>query len=103
VVAVADDERERRAERPSVAKPGEHLDPVLLDLLARAPPVALLAPPEVVVDRVAAEHEPRRQSRDDRDERRTVRLTGGCEAELHRRSVVRGYGKHPMSSASAPP
>ena len=44
VVSVAHDERERRAERPSVAETGEHLDLVLLDLLARAPAVALLSP-----------------------------------------------------------
>ena len=36
VVAVPDDERERRAERAAVAEAGEHLDLVRLDLLARA-------------------------------------------------------------------
>src|SRR5205823_14549580 len=41
VVAVADAERERRAERPAVAKPGEHLDLVALDLLPRRSAVAL--------------------------------------------------------------
>ena len=51
VVAVADDERERRAERPPVPEAGEHLDLVLLELLARAAAVALLAPVEVGVDR----------------------------------------------------
>ena len=41
VVAVADDERERRAERAAVAQAGEHLDRVGLDLLPRAAAVAL--------------------------------------------------------------
>ena len=35
VVAVADDERERRAERAPMAEAGEHLDLVRLDLLTR--------------------------------------------------------------------
>jgi hypothetical protein len=76
VVAVADDERERRAERPSVPQPGEHLDFVLLDLLARAPPVSVLASAQVGVDRASVEREPGGQPLEDRDERRTVRLAG---------------------------
>ena len=83
VVAVADDERERRAERAPVAKAREHLDLVRLDLLARRAAVALLAAPEVGVDRGPVEDEPRRQARDDRDERRAVRLAGRCEVERH--------------------
>ena len=63
VVAVADDERERRAERPAVAQAGEHLDVVLLDLLARAAAVALLAAAEVGVDRGAVERRARRAAR----------------------------------------
>src|SRR5436190_664899 len=47
VVAVADDERNGRPERAPVPEPGEHLDHVLLELLARAPAVALLAASEV--------------------------------------------------------
>ena len=58
MVAVADDERERRAERAAVAEAGEHLDLVRLDLLARRAAVALLAPAEVGVDRVLVEDEP---------------------------------------------
>src|SRR5207253_615356 len=83
VVAVSDDERERRPERPPVAKAGEHLDLVRLDLLARAPPVALLAAAEVGVDRLAVEDEPRWEPGDDRDERRPVRLAGGGERQRH--------------------
>ena len=79
VVAVADDERERRAERASVAEAGEHLDLVGLDLLARAAAVALLAAAQVGVDRVAVEQEPGGQAGDDRDERGPVRLAGGDE------------------------
>src|SRR5262245_872656 len=44
VVDVADDERERRAERATVAESGEHLDAVLLDLLPRRAAVPLLPP-----------------------------------------------------------
>ena len=80
VVAVADDERERRPERPAVPKPGEHLDRVRLDLLARAAAVALLPAPQVGVDRGAVEHEPGGQAGHDRDERRPVRLARGGRA-----------------------
>ena len=83
VVAVADDERERRAERAAVAEAGEHLDLVRLDLLARRAAVALLPPPQVGVDRVLVERQPGGQAGDDRDERRPVRLAGGCELEVH--------------------
>src|SRR5439155_27063302 len=75
VVAVPDDERERRAERAPVAEAREHLDLVRLDLLARRAAVALLAPPEIGVDRLPVEDEPGGQARDNRDERRPVRLT----------------------------
>ena len=51
MVAVRDDERERRAERDAVTQAGEHLDLVLLELLPRASAVALPAAAEVVVDR----------------------------------------------------
>src|SRR5581483_8308222 len=83
VVAVADDEGERRAERPPVTEPGEHLDLVGLDLLPRAAPVALLAPPQVLVDRGLLEHEAGREAADDRDERRSVRFPRGDELERH--------------------
>src|SRR5438876_5137563 len=74
MVAIADDEGERRAERPSVAETGQHLDLVLLDLLARAATVALLPPAQVDVDRGLLNREPSRQPFDDRDERGPVRL-----------------------------
>ena len=51
---------------PSVmrlAQPGEHLDRVGLELLARAAAVAELAPPQVGVDRGAVEAEARRAAR----------------------------------------
>ena len=83
VVAVADDERERRAERPAAAEAREHLDLVRLDLLARRAAVALLPPAEVGVDRLAVEHEPGRQARQDRHERGPVRLPCRCELERH--------------------
>ena len=37
MIAVADEERQRRSERPAVPEAGEHLDLVLLELLARTP------------------------------------------------------------------
>ena len=83
VVAVADDERERRAERAALAQAGQHLDRVRLDLLPRRAAVALLAPPEVGVDRRAVEDEARREAGEDRDERGPVRLARGRELERH--------------------
>jgi len=56
---------------------------VLLDLLPRAPAVALLAPAQVGIDRLPVEHESRRKPADDRDERGTVRLARGDELERH--------------------
>ena len=58
-----DDERERRAEGRAVTKPGEHLDLVRLELLARAPPVALLPAAQVGGDRVAVEPQARPAAR----------------------------------------
>jgi hypothetical protein len=55
VVAVVDDECERRAQRPPVTKAREYLHAILLDLLARAAPVPLLSPLQVCVDRLAIE------------------------------------------------
>ncbi len=83
VVAVPDDERERRAEREAVPEPGQHLDLVLLHLLAWAPPIAFAPAAEVGVDRRPVEREAGREPGDDRDERRPVRLTGGDETERH--------------------
>ena len=83
MVAVADDERERRAERPSVPQSREHLYLVLLQLLARAAAVALLPPAQVGVDRGAVEREAGRQAGQDRDERRAVRFACGDELERH--------------------
>ena len=62
VVAVADDERERRPERAPVPEPREHLDLVLLDLLARAAAVALLPAAQVGVDRFPFDDEARGQA-----------------------------------------
>ena len=92
MVAVAHDERERRAERPALAQPGEHLDLVLLDLLPRAAAVALLAAAKVRIDRVLLEDEAGGQAGEDRDERGAVRLARGDELKRHARSV-RGCGQ----------
>ena len=83
VVAVPDDERERRPERPPVAEARVHLDLVGLDLLARAAAVALLAAAEIRVDRRLVEDEARRQPADDRDQRRAVRLACSDQFQTH--------------------
>ncbi len=80
MIAVPYDQRERRSERQAVPEPGEDLDLVLLELLAWAAPVALLPALEIGRDRVAIEPEAGGQTRDDRDERRTVRLACRREA-----------------------
>ena len=95
VVAVANDERQRRPQRPPVPEPGEHLHLVGLDLLARRAAVALLAPPQVLLDPLALEQEPGRQAGHDRDERRPVRLPGGGEGQRH--------GEKTTNCASASP
>jgi hypothetical protein len=89
VVAIADDERERGPEGASVAEAGEHLHLVGLDLLARTAPVALLATPEIRVDRRSLEDEARRKPLNNRDERRAVRLARGGESQRHAASVIR--------------
>jgi hypothetical protein len=58
VVAVPDDERERRPERPPVPEAGEDFDRIRLDPLTRAPPVAHLAAAQIDLDRFALEDEP---------------------------------------------
>ena len=81
MIRVADDKGERRAERPAVPKAGEHLHLVGLDLLARAAPVALLAAPQIGVDRLAVENETRRQAGDDGDEGGPVRFAGSNDVQ----------------------
>ena len=88
MVAVADDERDWRPERRSVAKTGENLDLVRFQLLPRAPPVALASPAQVVVNRRPVEREAGGESCQDRDERRSVRLPRGDELEAAR---LEGY------------
>ena len=83
MVAVPNDERERRTQRAPVPEAGQHLDLVGLDLLARTAPVALLTPAQVLFDALALEQEPGRKPGHDRDERRTVRLAGGGERQCH--------------------
>ncbi len=94
MIPVADDERKRRPQRTAVAQAGEHLDAILLELLPRAAAVASLPSAEVVVDRVAVEHEAGGKAAHDRDERWPVRLAGGFQLEAHackRRRQVRRY------------
>src|SRR5947208_8534965 len=81
VIAVADDERERRPERPAMAQTRKHLDLVLFQLLARTAAVALLPAAQVGVDGAAVEDETRRQAGENRDQGRTVRLARGCQRQ----------------------
>ena len=85
MVAVADDEREGRSERLAVTQAGEHLDLVLFQLLPRTSPVALTPAGEVAVDRLAVELEAGRQSGENGNESRPVRLAAGDELERHER------------------
>ena len=94
MVAVADDERQRRAERSRVAKPAEHLDLVRLELLARAAAVPLLASAQIGVDRLLVEAKARGKPGDDRNERRAVRFAGGDECECHA-PILRAAGTRP--------
>ena len=87
MVEVADDERQRRAERAPLPEAGEHLDRVGLELLARAAPVPELAAAQVGVDRGPVEQQPRGQAGEDGHERGTVGLTCGDEAESHDASL----------------
>src|SRR5205085_1580137 len=109
VVAVADDERERRSQRAAVPQTGEHLYLVRLDLLPRRASVPLLAAPQIGVDRGLLQHEPGRQPGDDRNEGGTVRLAGGCELERHagkpsaRRMTCTGAGTPVQSRKDAAP
>jgi hypothetical protein len=50
-----------------MAEAGQNLDAILLDLLAGAAPVTLLAPREVGVDRVPVEFESRGEAGQDPD------------------------------------
>src|SRR5438876_8375970 len=90
VVAVAHAERERRPERTPVAQAGEHLHLVGLDLLSRRAAVTLLAAAEIGVDRLPVEHEAGRQTRENRDESRTVRLARGGQLEIHSVGLISG-------------
>jgi hypothetical protein len=79
VIPVPNDESERRAERPPVPEARQHLHLVLLELLARAASVSLLATVEIRVDRPPVEGQAGGQTLDDCDKRRTVRFPSRCE------------------------
>ena len=89
VVAVADQQRHRAAQRPAVAHARQHLDRVLLDLHPAAAAVAALAAAQVGVDALALDGNPGRQSLDHDAERGTVRLARGEKAQHARHRGVR--------------
>ena len=73
-VAVAHEQQDRRAEGHAVADAAEDLGAVLFDLLARAPPVPLLAAGEVGGDGVLGQREAGRHALDRDAEGRSMRL-----------------------------
>ncbi len=109
VVAVADQKRERCAERHSMAKAREHLHLVVLHRLPRAPPVACAPAAEVVVDLLALEREAGGKASHDRHEGWSMRLAGRDEGQGHSgnpsaaRIVSTGAGRPTQSSNDAAP
>ena len=91
MIAISDDEREWRSQRLPVPEPCEHLHLVVLELLPRAASVALAPAAEVGIDRFAVELETRRKPREDRDERRPVRLA--C------RDQIKGHAMLPRNES----
>src|SRR6266568_402352 len=83
VVLVPDDERDRRAEGHAAAQAREELRLVLLDLLACAAPVPLLAAGEVGVHLGEVHRQPGGEPLRDRGEGGAVRLPGGEVAQRH--------------------
>src|SRR5215472_12860399 len=77
VIAVADDDAERRSERHAAAKAGEELDRVVLDLLPPASAMPALPRGEGRIDRRDVQAQTRRDAVDDAHERRTMRLARG--------------------------
>jgi hypothetical protein len=84
VVAVADPQRDRAAERPPVSDAGRDLGAVGLDLHPPAAAVAELASREVAVDVLGPQLEPRGQALEHGGQTRSVRLSGCREAQRHR-------------------
>ena len=101
-VPVADQEQDRRAERRAVADPAEDLGAVLLDRLARAAAVALLAAGEVDREGVGGQRQARRHAldRDARGRGRAIRRRSGIG---RRPSVARRRGSAVRSVTSASP
>ncbi len=82
-VAIADQHRDRRADRLAGADAGQEFDGVLLDLHAAPAAVALLAPRELAVDVRRKQRQARRHSFENAHEGRAMRFTGGRETEDH--------------------
>ena len=80
-IGVADQHGDGGAECFAGANAGEELDAVGLDLHASSAPVALLATCEVDVDISGEQWKAGRDAFEDRNERGSVRLAGGGEAE----------------------
>ena len=62
-----------------VAHAAHDMGVVALDLHAAAAAIALLAPPQLAVDELLIDRKPSRHAGEQRDQRLSVRLTGGGE------------------------
>ena len=71
-VLVLDHQSQRRSERQAVTHSAENLDPILLDLHARAAAISLLTAPQFMIDLIDVDGQTCGQTFDDRDERATV-------------------------------
>jgi hypothetical protein len=77
VVAVADHERDGRAQGSAVTDSAQELDAILFDLHPAAAAVALLTSREFGVDSGAVDRKTRREAFDDRKDGWTVGFSGG--------------------------
>ena len=79
--AIGDCQRDGAAQRHAAAHAADDLGVVALHLLALAAPVPQLAPPQVRVDGLRGQRQPRGYALHDDGQLRAVRLAGGQEAE----------------------
>ena len=98
----SDQQRDRAAERASVADAGGDLGGVALDLHTPAAAVAQLAPRHVGIDGRRVELQPGGQALDDAGEAGSVRLPGRDQAQRHA-CKLRGAGPEPGAPCGLKP
>jgi hypothetical protein len=90
VFGIANDYGDRAPDRGSTADAGEDVERVLLYLHSGPASVAVAAPGQLIGDCLGRHREPRRKALEDRNERRSVRLTGGQVTQSgHDRNLMR--------------